>query len=1688
MSKGKIIKTIGLIILIAILLLGLKYFYSFFFTGKQIINVRTTTSSYAGSNLDAIVSVQREKDNRRINSKISYELLNSDDKVVKETKGKTNVTEAEDANISIHLPEDLNKGRYTLKITSKKGLFRDKAEIDINVGASVNNEAIISLDKGIYKPGDEVNYRALIISKKDNKPLSTETTVYIYDGNDNKVYSEKANTSDFGIVSGTFKLANEVNSGTYKICVNVGNNEFNKSFNVNPYIAPKFEVSLNTDKEKYVVGDNAEITVACKYFFGEPVTNASVKGTINDEEITGLTDSEGNFKYTYKMDESEIVKLDVDVTDSSNYMIEQSKNISCGTDLFEIEILPEFGGLSNVVNNDIYVFTKTVTGEPVKTYSTVKLDTFTKQLISDENGIGKITFTKDELNKINTKAPVTIMVEAKDMEENIVKKDLSVNFLQNEYNLIKTDKVVYEKGDDISLELFSKISSNRNIIYVLKGKELLKTISFESSTTGFNLGDITGLVDIYVPNSGYYSKYGYNYYTYDYDYDYDYGTSGYSNYSKRTIFIKPNDNLNIGIELDKSDYKPGDSLKIGFTTTDQNSSPTDAALLVSILDEAILSLADNDLSIDNVKLALEDIELVDGVTAADLYASVMGNGSETLLMGTLLKQSKSAPNIVDRTYRDYSSEEDLAKAILCMFIIGLVLFIYFAYKSNKFRNIIKKAIIPIVDVLIIFILLFVLTIDTDIFYDLFDYNVVLMLVSILVISIVIYVLILYKFKDEIFRVFYELILPGIVVLIIESIVYGIFWDYTANYILILAALIIFTILTALNRKNKLKGFLKYIYIFFINLIKFAVFSFVLYLLAELTDNVQISLLICLIIYFIFNIFVFVKGDKKEKREDGKIVLNVTPMEIIGMVLGVGLILVVFLIVGLYIYNSAQTNISSSLSSMSVNDYNDDSEFQNMGIPSNGRRIYESSVDTATSGARDETGAASSVSKLPGILNFASNVKSADGNEEYIIEEETNQTEDPISNSNTQEETTKIRNIFLESLAFIPELVTENGKADTNIRLSDNITTWSIQTVGNTKDGKLGYTTKEFKVFQEYFIDFSLPANAIVGDKVSIPVTIYNYTEDSLDVELDVKTNNWCTIGEYQNNVSVPANGTQMIYVPIEITADGENSFRVESKAGEKTDVVERNLNVKVNGLEVESMVSSGIITENYSMDILFDEKYISGTEKLKLRIFPSAMVQTIDNIDAMLRLPTGCFEQTSSSLYPDILVLKYLQNSGLDNKEVKEMALDYISKGYQKLLTYEVKGTKGGYSLYGNSPAEPVITAFGLMEFNELKEVYDVDEDVIENMKEYLFKNQKINGSFNYSSTYIGGALNTDEVAMSAYIGWALSEVCPDDSRLEKTIDYLEGKVDSTTDNYTLALIANVFANTNKDTSRVIKLLMDKINVTESGAYIGSTIRDYYGTYGNHQNVQTTALTSIALSKTNKESKNNSELVNYIIANKYAGGTWGTTQATILALKAVNEFSTNSDISEQTLTINLNGKSNNIEIKDDILDVYELEFDNVSKENKLSIGMKKGKLIYEVIKDYYVDYSEIEASKNIDLAYTITENVGVNGEVTQSIKFINNTDSNIENGLLKINIPQGTSVIEDSLLELKYKGIIEKYEYNYNSINIYFRNVEKAKEYSIDVKYRALYPEEITGGSLRFYDYYNPETEAIVGPTKIIVK
>ena len=1418
---------------------------------NQSISLFAATNGiyYTDTDLTASVSVSDGQGNPQP-AKVNARLTGNGD----ESKKVSGDFDAGDlGSCIIKLPlEGLEDGDYQLRITASSGVRSEVITRQVKIASAEAADITVNFNKGIYKPGDEVLFRMLITSKNDSAPVKKEFNICIYDGNDNQVYNETVSSSDYGIISGRFVLADEVNSGTYRLLITSEDISKEETFEVDPYVLPKFEVGIDTDKNEYIMGDEMQITVSAKYFFGEPVNQGDVSVCIDyyGEEFfdSGTLNENGEYTFSFNAYEEGDYELSVEVTDNSNYFVEESKTIPVSYDVFEIELLAEHGALVSGIPNDLYIFTRKTDGSPVKTYLQLTSPSFSRQIATDDNGIGKFTVDSFESNAY------FINIEAVDMDGNTVVRQFDLENVVQDVT-IKTDKPKYDLGEPIRVKVINRLDAGSNTIFVYKNDRLLYMESTDDDEIKFDLGDTYGIIDIYAARDN--SVYGHNAYNdyYDndyYDHDAYSGYGGYAAYSHKTVFIDPGKSLDITLSNDKPEYKPGENVNLDISVTDNNGGKIDTALLVSVVDEAVLNLASNDLSIDNIKLALSDIKFSDDLDAATLYTSIVSNASEQAIMGLLLRQEPRAPGF--QTSVSNNQQENRAAGIAVLFFI----------------------------------------------------------------------------------------------LFVVALIYFLLWKFGAR----------------------------------------------------------------------------------------------------GARAGSGMI-AVFLVLTLLASCGSGAPFSEDLG---------------FGVGEPAPAAPSAPSDSPAPESAPPAPAAESPSGLSAPASGGHDTKTA-----------------------------KVRNMFLETMLFIPEMIAGNGTATVNFMLADNITTWNVQVVGNTKDGTVGYAESRLKAFQPFFADFELPKNCVRYDVISIPVTVFNYTDSPKEVTLTVKQSDWFLLETSPvQTVLVPSNQAQMVYIPINIQKFGDFTFRVDAASEGFSDAVEKQIKVNAEGYKVEKLVSSGIIDRDISQHILFMQDDIEKTRKATVRLYPSAMAQVVSGMENIFRMPTGCFEQISSSLYPNILALRYMEDNDIIDSELEETALGYITSGYQKLLTYEVKSERGGFSLYGDSPAETVLTAYGLMQLSDLSTVYNVDKSVLERMKEYLFEKQNRDGSFEITGHHMGGASSRDKLGLNAYIIWALSECYPDDVRLQNSVGYLETNMNKVEDNYTLALMANVFMNTGSAMAgeAIGRLAANAVPTPEGTAYIPSLIQDYYGSRDGVQELQATALTLLAMSKQNSHQNTCRQLIDYIISCKDSYGTWFSTQATILCLKALITYSERGELSDGQIEISINGSTKTIDIKKGkTLDLYQVTFDGLEKENIIEIKYPlEAQMIYEIAAEYHVPYDRMKDNGSFEIFSEMKDRLSVNEAVTQVITVINLEDVSVNNAMAVLQIPQGFRVDNGSLEALRHEGLIEKYETKYESINLYLRDFDPGEMRVFDIRYRPGYPANITGGQVRVYDYYNPSVEGIMAPFNIVVE
>src|SRR5437867_3045072 len=173
-----------------------------------------------------------------------------------------------------------------------------------------------------------------------------------------------------------------------------------------------------------------------------------------------------------------------------------------------------------------------------------------------------------------------------------------------------------------------------------------------------------------------------------------------------------------------------------------------------------------------------------------------------------------------------------------------------------------------------------------------------------------------------------------------------------------------------------------------------------------------------------------------------------------------------------------------------------------------------------------------------------------------------------------------------------------------------------------------------------------------------------------------------------------------------------------------------------------------------------------------------------------------CFEQTSSTTYPNVLVLDYMKRTGRLTPEIEIKARKFINAGYQRLLTFEVAG--GGFEWFGRDPANICLTAYGILEFTDMARVHPVDEAVIERARKWLFAHQNRDGSWDEIHR---GWTWSGRGSMTAFVAWALAESGDQSPNLDKALNYLGSHPQELSNTYARALAANAFLARERDDS-----------------------------------------------------------------------------------------------------------------------------------------------------------------------------------------------------------------------------------------------------------------------------------------------
>jgi uncharacterized protein YfaS (alpha-2-macroglobulin family) len=558
-------------------------------------------------------------------------------------------------------------------------------------------------------------------------------------------------------------------------------------------------------------------------------------------------------------------------------------------------------------------------------------------------------------------------------------------------------------------------------------------------------------------------------------------------------------------------------------------------------------------------------------------------------------------------------------------------------------------------------------------------------------------------------------------------------------------------------------------------------------------------------------------------------------------------------------------------------------------------------------------------------------------------------------------------------------------------------------------------------------------------------------------------------------------------------------------AGEvRDDVVVREIDVVPNGQE-QDLVFNGTLDGTVRHELKFSEAAIPDATSILVHLYPGPLSQVIEGMDSILRMPGGCFEQTSSSTYPNVLALDYMKRNKKLTPEIHAKAEGFIANGYQRLLTFEVPG--GGFSWFGQAPANKILTAYGLMEFSDMAKVSDVDQRLIERTSDWLARQQQADGRWKPDTSFINeGATNrynSDVLRITAYIAWSLAATGYKGAALDKARAYIESHGSEKSDPYTLAVIANFAVEDGRDrelTRSAMEALLGARKEQDNKIFWTAEETGMYGA-GESAAVETTGLAAQALLKWGQAPAQVREALAFLYAKKQASGNWGTTQATIMALRALllaTQLSA-SDV-HGTLAIVVNGKpAQSLVLNEENNDLlHAFVFKDIDPAKTANVELKldgAGSLAYQVVGRTFIPWQSKPAAGplSIDVSYDRTK-LEQNDIVNATATIRNNLLKSANMVMVDLGIPPGFELLTEDLQTFQEKsagtasGKLEKFSLTATQAILYFNSLAPEQTVNLRYRLRAKYPIRARTFESRVYEYYEPEITATVQPVVLEVR
>ena len=674
------------------------------------------------------------------------------------------------------------------------------------------------------------------------------------------------------------------------------------------------------------------------------------------------------------------------------------------------------------------------------------------------------------------------------------------------------------------------------------------------------------------------------------------------------------------------------------------------------------------------------------------------------------------------------------------------------------------------------------------------------------------------------------------------------------------------------------------------------------------------------------------------------------------------------------------------------------------------------------------------------------------------------------------------------------------------------------------DGRLTEIDKTFKTFQPFFVDLDAPQVLTVGDEITLPVNLRNYTPHSITLPVTVKLADWFMLSTPASaRATVAPNGSTPVLVGLHAaSAVDAGPLRITAANAHDGDAIEKTVKVHPDG-EPRTVTASALLYGDSANTIHFDlpADAIAGSVHAELLLYPNLGANVAHAMKAVLERPYGCAEQTTSTAYTSLLYLELAAAAKSQSPE-KDKAQGFLQLGYDRLLGYFNSG--GGLTYWGgnDTTGDAALTAYGVEFLTEAEPFVSVDRSRIAGAIQWLLSQQNADGYWRprygavsaRETLYIANALQTAIEAKDFATFAPVDLQARVKQAIAKANAYAATSVLALHDPYSDALRLLLAARTG-DTAAMARAreeLTTSVERRKNGAHWEfDGYSPFYG-WGTGGRLETTALVLAAFQAAGAkqdEALENDALL-YLLQSRDEYGVWMSGQATVRVLKALLPVAVRQlqgpATGEFALTVNgkpLSGElAAALKVDSKLLDAprsIDLSAMIHGGTNTLEFAGTTNSTFAnaQITAWLYVPWTQNAAGKTettvpgknfgFDFGYTCD---AANASVGQAIDCTVSARRFGSEGygmmLAEVGLPPGADVDRASLGKLLDNWTISRYELQPDRIVFYLWSSAAVGD-KFSFRFTPRYSIRAKAAPAKLVDYYNPDLNAVIAPQYFVV-